>query len=112
MELNIQTDTIVPSSVLTQYTAVGADGVATAATGDFVMGIVRTPNKEENSSCEIVTRGDRCYAMVGAVVAAETLLTGGANGRLVAATLGTHQVYAVALEAASAAGDVIEVKLL
>ena len=112
MEQNIQTDTMYPASVLTQYSAVGADGVATAATGDFVYGLVRTPNSVANSSCEVVTRADRCYAIAGGAVSAEALLTGGASGRLVAATLGTHQVYAVALEAASAAGDIIEVKLL
>lgn len=80
--------------------AVGYDGVLTAANGDYVRGIVSV-GRPAGEASEIITRGE-CEAMVagtGAAVSAEDPLTGGPNGVLVKATVGTHLIRAIALEA-------------
>jgi hypothetical protein len=109
MELNIQTASMVASTVVNEYLGVGVDGVITGSTGDFVYGIVRTPASANGGSMEVVTDGE-CYGTAAAAISVEAPLTGAANGRLTTATLGTHKVCAWALEAASSAGDIIRVK--
>ena len=110
MELNITTATLMAgSTVVDEYLAVKVDGTQTSATGQFVYGIVRTAAKQANSSMEVVTGGE-CYATAAATTTAGQPLTGAANGRLTPATIGTHDVCAHALEAASA-GEVFRVIL-
>ena len=115
MELNIKTDTIYPSAVLTQYKLVDFDAAHVSTAGDAAYGIVRTANQAANEACEIIVRADRCYAMVdgsSTAIAVGDALTSDASGRLVKATVGTDLILAYAHEASSAAGDVIEVKFL
>lgn len=84
--------------------AVGYDGVKTAANGDFVRGIVSKGRPADEAS-EIIVSGE-CEAYVlgtGGAVSAEDPLTGGASGYLVKATVGTHLIRAIALEANSGA---------
>ncbi len=110
MYLNITTATMIPSSVVDQYRAVGASGSLTSATGDWVYGIVKTPAKEDGASMEVVTGGE-CYAIAGEDVTIGSRLTGGSNGELVIGIVGTNEIVAHALETA-AAGDVFRVKLV
>jgi hypothetical protein len=109
MELNIQTASMVASTVVNEYLAVGVDGVATGSTGDYVYGIVRTAAASNGGSMEVVTDGE-FYGTSAAAIAVEAPLTGAANGRLTTATIGTHKICAWALEAASGAGEVIRIK--
>ena len=102
MERNIVTDAVVPSTTLLDQEkyAVGVDGVKVAAAGDFVYGIVRT-GRPANQASEIITMGEceaYCTTVTGGAISAEDPLTGGASGKLQKATIGTHQIRAVALE--------------
>ncbi|HID30657.1 MAG TPA: hypothetical protein EYP19_11715 [Desulfobacterales bacterium] len=103
MEKNIVTNTVHPDSTSLEDKegyAVGVDGVLTASTGDYVFGIVRT-GRPAGEASEIITQGE-VEARVdgsGTSVAVEDPLTGGADGKLVKATIGTHIIRAIAKEA-------------
>ena len=106
MERNIVTDAVVPSTTLLSQEkyAVGVDGVKVASAGDFVYGIVRT-GRPANQASEIITMGEceaYCTTTGGGAISAEDPLTGGVSGQLQKATVGSHHIRAVALEATSA----------
>jgi len=85
--------------------AVGTDGVKTAATGDFVYGIV-SGGRAANKASEVIYQGEvdaYCSTAVGGAISAEDPLTGGANGMLIKATIGTHETHITAKEAVTAA---------
>ncbi len=80
--------------------AVGQDGVLTAANGDYVYGIV-SAGMAQNVGSEVIVSGE-CEAYTlgsGGNIAVDSPLTGGPNGVLVLATLGTHLIRAIAKEA-------------
>jgi len=91
--------------------AVGIDGVLTASTGDYVYGIVSS-GRPAGEASEIITQGE-CEAEVNAstAITAEDPLTGGADGRLVKATIGTHLIRAIAKEAKASGTGKIKVVL-
>ena len=109
MERNIITASMVAPTVVDEYLAVKVDGTQTSATGNFVYGIVKTAAKQDGASMEVVTGGE-FYATAAATITAGQALTGAASGRLTPATIGTHDVVAHALEAASS-GEVFRVIL-
>ena len=111
MERNTVKSSIVAPVDLTgqEYLAVKPDGNLTAALGDTVYGIVYEGAGTTDTST-VVTEGE-CYATVGEAVAAGDVLTGGASGKLMKATVGVQFPYAIALES-GAADDVITVKLI
>ena len=84
MERNITTVTMVPDAQVDAYLAVDVTGTITAATGDVVYGIVKTRIQEAGESIEVVTEGE-CYATAGEAIALGSLLTGGADGKLMLA---------------------------
>jgi hypothetical protein len=101
MNKNVVKTSVVPTTTLIDQEkyAVGFDGVKTGATGDFVYGIV-SQGRPANEASEIITRGETLAKVNGTVnIAAEDPLTGGANGKLVKATIGTHLIRAIATEA-------------
>lgn len=115
MEKNvIRTSVVNSSSTLEdkEHYAVGLDGVLTASAGDYVYGIVSSGRPADEAS-EIITGGE-CEAYVdgsSTSIAAEDPLTGGADGKLIKATLGSHLIRAIAKEAATTDGALIEIVL-
>lgn len=90
--------------------AVGMDGQKTAAAGDFVFGIV-TMGRPANEASEVQTGGEVEAIVNGGstAIAAEDPLTGGASGKLIKGTLGTHKIRAYAKAAATTDGATITV---
>lgn len=95
--------------------AVTADGNLTDSTGDIVYAIVHIGSTTADAS-ELVTAGEVNALMNGAgsgnSIAIGDPLTGGAAGKLVKGTPGTHHICAIALEAAAADNVSGRVKLL
>jgi len=94
------------------FRCVKPNGAVTGSTGDVIYGIVTENGVVGNGEVGTVQVAGEGYVEVGGAVSVDALLTGGANGRAVAATIGTNQPFLMALEASSAAGDVIRVKFL
>lgn len=116
MERNIVTDGVVPSTTLLDQEkyVVGVDGVKTAAQGDFVYGVVRK-GRPANECSEITVQGEcsaYCTTADGGSITAEDPLTGGQSGMLCKATVGSHQIRAVALENGGADATAIQVLML
>ena len=114
MEKNVVRTSVVNTSASLEDKegyAVGLDGVLTAATGDFVYGIV-SQGRPAGEASEIIVQGE-CDAQVDAstAIAVEDPLTGGASGRLVKATVGSHLIRAIAKEAKSSGTGAIKVLL-
>lgn len=114
MEKNVKKTSVVNASASLEDKegfAVGLDGVLTASTGDFVYGIV-SQGRPAGEASEIIVSGE-CEAEVNAAtaIAVEDPLTGGASGRLVKATIGSHIVRAIAKEALASGTGTIKVLL-
>ena len=115
MEKNIVTDIVIPTSVSLEDKegyAVDVAGVLLAAVGAGCFGIVRSGDAALRPS-EVIVSG-RCSAQVNgaaSTIAAGDALTGGSAGRLHKATIGTHAVRGLALEAATTDGASISVML-
>ena len=92
--------------------AVTADGNLTGATGAIVYGIIHIGATTADAT-ELVTGGEVDALLNGTTaIAVGDPLTGAAAGKLIKATIGTHHVCAIALEAASADNVVARIKLL
>jgi len=115
MEKNIVTDVVIPASVSLvdkEGYAVDVAGVLLTAVGAGCFGIVRTGDVALRPA-EVIVSG-RCSALVNGAasnIAAGDALTGGSAGRLHKATIGTHAVRGIALEAATTDGALIGVML-
>lgn len=111
-ERNIVTASIVSAADLTgkEGYAVDVSGALTSATGDTVYGVVRMgrPAGEAN---QVVTAGE-VEAYVTGTIAAGDPLTGGASGALAKATIGTHLIRAIALEANASGTNLRKIMLL
>ena len=114
MELNVVKASVVNSSTSLEdkeHYAVGLDGVLTAANGDFVYGIV-SMGRPSGEASEVIVQGEcDAYANGAPAIAIEDPLTGGANGYLVKATVGTHLIRAIAKEAVASGTAKIKVLL-
>lgn len=112
MERNLTKATVVNTSTSLENKegfAVGVDGQLTAATGDFVYGIV-SMGRPAGEASEIIVEGE-CEAKVNGTISAEDPLTGGADGYLVPATIGSHLIRAVAKEANASGTGTIQIIL-
>lgn len=114
MERNIQCAPLICSADMTgkEGYAVTPAGALTGATGACVYGLVHR-GTTTNDASEISVGGEVDAVVNGTTaIAVGDGLTGGASGKMVKATIGTHQVYAIALEATAVDGGIIRVKLL
>lgn len=94
--------------------AVGTDGVKTASQGDFVYGIV-SAGRAQNQASEVIYKGEcEAYAStsVGGTISSEDPLTGGADGKLVKATIGTHENHIIAQEGLDSADSAITIFIM
>jgi len=91
MELNIETKTVIPATVLNQGECVGLDG-NTAGADEYVYGVCNIVNSATNEPAQIVAKGE-CWALVDGDdtdVEIEDPLKCDASGHLVkASTTGT-----------------------
>lgn len=114
MERNLQCAPLVCSADMTgkEGYAITPAGALTGATGACVYGIVHRGQTTSDAS-EIAVGGEVDAVVNGTTaIAVGDGLTGGASGKMVKGTVGTHQIYAIALEAATTDGATIRVKLL
>lgn len=91
--------------------AVKVNGTLTSATGDYVYGII-SKGRPAGEASEIIVSGE-CEAEVNAssAISVGSPLTGGANGRLVLTTVGSHIIRAIAKEAKASGTGKIKVIL-
>ena len=91
--------------------AVKIDGTLTSSTGDYVYGIV-SMGRPAGEASEIIVSGE-CEAEVDAssAISVGSPLTGGADGRLEPATIGSHIIRAIAKEALASGTGKIKVIL-
>ena len=114
MERNITTASLVATDAnWAAYLAVGSDGKVTGSAGDAIYGLVYgADGVAGNGEAGTVVTGGEFYATASAAIAQDAICTGAANGKIVTYTAGTNQGFLMALEAASADGDVIRVKFI
>lgn len=98
---------ISPFRIAKLGTADGKVTIAAAAT-DLLIGVVNEVGPAINERCDVIHAGI-AYVEAGAAVTRGSSITSDASGRGIATTTTANRVIGIALEAASAAGDVIRV---
>jgi hypothetical protein len=83
--------------------------VLAAAATDVILGTLRNaPGNNDTADVNAINGAGTGKVKVGAAVAKDAYLTTDANGKAIATTTAGNKVFGIALEAASAANQVIE----